>query len=440
MSAASRRSLAARASGVRRARPPQRASARPRVPEARPPRGSSPVLVDQQPIVEVPERGIDLVLLAATLVLVCIGTVEIFSSSAVYALNKHGDSTYFLQRQLVWLSLGLAAMAAGATMNYRWLRRHTYKLLLVALALLASVPFFGARINGAARWFAIGPLTFQPVEIAKLALISYLAYSLARKADRVKAFTIGFVPHLVVCAAMMGLLLLQPDLGSAIILGATTLTLLFVAGAKVSYIALSVLAAAPAVYYAIVGTPWRLKRFMAYFNPEAYADGVAYQVVQSLIAVGSGGATGVGLGRGRQHLGYMPEMHSDFILSGIGEELGFAGICAVLVLFAVVLWRGVRAALGARDVYGAYLAFGITVTFAFQALVNAGVVLGVLPAKGLTLPLVSYGGSSLVTSMFLIGLVLNVSRRAPPPPARRRVVINRVGARRRRARVAIARA
>jgi cell division protein FtsW len=399
----------------------------------------NPVIAEQQPIVEVPERGVDLVLFTAVLGLITMGTIEVFSASAVYAMQKTGDSTFFLERQLIWLVLGFGAMWAGAAMNYRWLRRHTYKLLLISLVLLAAVPFLGANINAARRWFVFGPLSFQPVEVAKLALISYLAYSLAKKADKVKTFTVGFVPHLVVCAVMMVLLLMQPDLGSSLILGAMTLTLLFVAGAKVSYLMFAVLAAAPVVYQMIVGTPWRLKRFMAFFNPEAYADGVAYQIMQSLIAVGSGGVSGVGLGEGRQQLGYMPEMHNDFILASVGEELGFIGVCAVIGLFLVVVWRGVRAALGARDVYGTYLTFGITVTFAYQALINAGVVLGALPAKGLTLPFVSYGGTSLVTSMFLAGLILNVSRRTPPPPERKRAVVNRVGATRRKRRAVVLR-
>jgi len=399
-----------------------------------------PAIAEQQPIVEVPERGIDIVLFAAVIALVTLGTIEVFSASAVYAMQKTGDSAYFLKRQLMWFVLGLGAMAVGTKMNYRWLRDHTYALLLVALTLLVAVPFVGAQINAARRWFIFGPISFQPVEAAKLALISYLAYSLAKKADKVKTFTVGFVPHLVVCALMMVLLLMQPDLGSAIILGASTLTLLFVAGAKISYLMLSVLAAAPVVYTMIIGTPWRLKRFMAYFNPEAYADGVAYQIVQSLIAVGSGGVRGVGLGEGRQQLGYMPEMHNDFILSSVGEELGFVGVCMVLGLFLVIVWRGVRAALGARDVYGTYLTFGITITFAYQALINSGVVLGALPAKGITLPFVSYGGTSLIVSMFLAGLLLNVSRRTPPPPERQRAVVNRIGATRRKRRVVVARA
>jgi cell division protein FtsW len=397
-----------------------------------------PTLRDQIPVIAPGECEIDVVLVAAVLGLVVLGTIEVFSASAVYGMNTSGDSMFFLKRQIAWFGMGLTAMATGATTSYRWLHRFAYPLLLLALLLLGGVLVFGTTINSARRWLIWGPLSFQPVELAKLALVAYLAHSLARKSDRIRTFTVGFVPHLIVCAVMMLLLLLQPDLGSALILGAATLTLLFVAGAKVSYLLLAVLAAAPVVYQLIVGTPWRLKRFMAYFNPEAYAEGVGYQIVQSLIAVGSGGATGVGLGEGRQQLGYMPEMHNDFILSSVGEELGFVGICLVLGLFLVILWRGVRAALHARDTFGAYLAFGLTAMLALQALINAGVVLGALPAKGLTLPFVSYGGSSLISSMFVAGVLLSVARRAPPS-TRPRAVVNRLGAMRRKRRAVIVR-
>jgi len=306
----------------------------------------------------------------------------------------------------------------GARFDYRRLYRLTYPLLLVAVGLLAAVMLM-PKINGARRWILLGPLSFQPVEIAKLALITYLAYSLQKKADKVKSFTVGFVPHLVVCVLMMGLLLVQPDLGSSIILGTTTLLMLFVAGARISYIVMAILAALPVAYQLIIGTPWRLRRFMAYFNPEAFSDREAYQMVQAHVSMGSGGFTGLGLGNSKQSLGYMPEGHNDFILAPIGEELGFIGVAIVLALFAILVWRGVRAALGARDTFGGYLAFGITSMFGSQALLNVGVVLGVVPNKGITLPLVSYGGTSLIITMFLVGLVLNVGRRAPPPVARR---------------------
>lgn len=398
-----------------------------------------PTLTEQAPVIEKPGRPIDLLLLAAVLALVVLGTIEVYSSSAVYALKKSGDAAYFLKRQLIWVTLGMGALWVGACTDHRWLRRRTYSLLGVALFALVAVLLIGATINAARRWFVFGPISFQPVELAKLSLVVYLAYSLSRKGDRIERFAVGFVPHLLVCGFMMALLLKQPDLGSSIILAATTMTLLFVAGTRTSYIALAVLAAAPVAYHFVVGTPWRMKRFLAYFNPEAFSDGVAYQIVQAHIAVGSGGSTGLGLGDGLQQLGYMPEGHSDFIAAAIGEELGFAGIVLVIGLFGIVLWRGARAARVAREPFGAYLAFGITIGFVFQALVNFGVVLGLLPAKGITLPFLSYGGSSLVMSMYFAGILLNVGRAAAPSPVRRRrEVVNLIGARRRRRRAVVA--
>jgi cell division protein FtsW len=386
-------------------------------------------LARQEPAAALPERSYDLVLLGVVLALLAIGTIAIYASTAAAAHQRHGDPSFFLTRQVIFLVLGGFALWFGARFDYRRLYRLTYPLLVVALVLLAATQAMPA-INGARRWILVGPLQFQPVEIAKLALVTYLAYSLRRKADRVKSFTVGFVPHLVVCSVMMALLLAQPDLGSSVILGATTLMMLFVAGARVSYIVLAVLAAAPVAYHLVVGTSWRMQRFLAYFNPEAFSSQEAYQFLQARLAMGSGGVTGVGLGESRQSLGYLPEAHNDFILAPIGEELGFVGVAAVLALFVLLLWRGVRAALGARDVFGGYLAFGITCMFALQALLNTGVVLGVVPNKGINLPLVSYGGTSLVATMFLVGLLLNVGRRplfgrpgaapSPQPAARRR--------------------
>jgi cell division protein FtsW len=360
-------------------------------------------------------RGIDLLLLCAVLGLVAIGSVEVYSASAVYALQQFGSSTYFLVHQGIYLALGLVAMLVAAEIDYRHYQRFTYILLAGSVGLLGAVLVLGVRINEARRWFHVGPLSFQPVEVAKLALVVYLACSLARKQERVKTFTIGFMPHLAVCGVMMGLLLKQPDLGSSIILGATTLALLFVAGAKLSYILLAVMAAVPVAYHSIVATEWRLRRLLAYLDPWQFRQDTGYQITESLISIGSGGLTGVGLGDGKQKLFYLPEAHSDFILSSIGEELGFVGVAAVLSLYLVLLWRGVRAALGARDAFGTYLATGLTTMFALQALVNTGVVLGALPAKGLTLPFVSYGGTSLIVSMFFAGIILNVSKGEPAP-------------------------
>ncbi len=374
------------------------------------------VVAIQHPSVTLPERPYDLVLLAAVLGLLGIGTIEIYSATAAESLTRFHDGAFFLERQLLFVAVGGLAMWLGARMDYRVLRRYTYPLLMLAILLLGAALATHAK-NGAKRWIPLGPLTFQPVEIAKLALVTYLAYSLGRKADRVKTFTIGFVPHLVVCGMMMVLLLKQPDLGSSVVLGATTLGMLFMAGARVSYISLALLASAPVAYHMVVGTPWRMQRFLAYFNPDAFASGEAYQFLQARLAMGSGGLDGAGLGNGHQALGYMPEAHNDFILAPIGEELGFIGVAAVLVLFGLLVWRGIRAALGARDVFGGYLAFGITLLFGVQLLFNVGVVLGVVPNKGITLPLVSYGGSSLVITMFLVGLLFNVGRRPEHPAA-----------------------
>jgi len=388
----------------------------------------------QQPGATLPERPYDLLLVGVVLGLLGLGTVEIYSATAADSLTHFGDSAHYLERQLGYVAVGGLAMWFGARLDYRRLRDLSYPLLFGALVLLAAALAMHPK-NGAKRWIPLGPLTFQPVEIAKLALVTYLACSLGRKADRVKTFTIGFVPHLVVCGMMMALLLKQPDLGSSVVLGATTLGMLFMAGARVSYIALAVLGAAPVAYHLVVGTPWRMQRFLAYFNPEAFGTKEGYQFVQARLAIGSGGLTGHGLGGGLQALGYMPEAHNDFILAPIGEELGWIGIAIVLALFVMLVWRGVRAALGARDVFGGYLAFGITLLFGVQALFNVGVVLGVVPNKGITLPLVSYGGSSLVITLFLVGLLLNVGRR----PERRtaRSLVQRESVRKRKMRVRV---
>ncbi len=395
------------------------------------------VVAVQHPSATLPERPYDLWLLAAVLSLLGIGTIEIYASTAADGLTRLGNAAHYLERQALFLALGGVAMWFASRLDYRGLRKWVYPLLLLALLLLLATLATPAR-NGAKRWLPLGPLTFQPVEIAKLALVTYLAYSLGRKADRVKAFTVGFVPHLVVCGMMMVLLLAQPDLGSSIVLGLTTLGMLFMAGTRISYILLAMLGAAPVAYHLVVGTPWRMQRFLAYFNPEAYASGEAYQYLQARLAMGSGGLTGAGLGGGHQTLGYMPEAHNDFILAPIGEEMGYLGVAFVLLMFGLLVWRGIRAALGARDVFGGYLAFGITLLFGVQVLFNVSVVLGVVPNKGITLPLVSYGGSSLVVTMFLVGLVLNVGRRVERKASAESLASGReTAARRKRVRVRV---
>ncbi len=363
------------------------------------------------------EVGTDSVLVGAVLVLMAFGLVMVFSSGAVFAARKYGDAAYFLKRELVYAVLGLCAMTFALRTDYSVYRRFAYPLLGVSIVALAAVLKIGSRAGGAIRWFRLGPLSFQPGELAKLALCIYLASLLARKTEKVRVFSVGFLPPLLVTGLMMALLLKQPDLGTAAIFGAVALGLLFVAGTRTSYLIIAVLVAAPAGWKFIVSTPFRMRRMLAFLDPWAFRRDVGYQITESLISVGSGGLTGLGLGDGRQKLFFLPEAHTDFILSIIGEELGLAGVLCVVAGFTVLVWRGLRAAFRARDLFGCYLAFGITAMFGLQALVNMGVVLGSLPTKGLPLPFISYGGTSLVVSLFMAGVLGNISARRPEPGA-----------------------
>jgi cell division protein FtsW len=384
--------------------------------EGAPPTVKAPI---DEPMPEVPRYEHDIVLFASVLALVGFGIVMVYSASAVYATQKFGSATYFLRRDLLWSAIGLTAMGIGMRVDFGAYRRWSYLMLIASIGMLAAVLLVGARINGARRWFHFAGVSFQPAELAKLALVIYLAYSLAKKAEKVRSFTVGFVPHMIVCGLMMALLLKQPDLGTAVILGMATLILLFVAGAKISYIFIAFLAAAPIMYQAIVGTPWRLRRMLAFIDPWQYRYDVGYQITESLISIGSGGVRGLGLGDGKQKLFFLPEAHTDYVMAIVGEELGLIGIVGIATMFGILVWRGARAALRARDAFGCYLAFGITAMFGLQALVNLGVVLGALPTKGLPLPFVSFGGSTLVVDLFAMGILLNISRGAPEPAGAR---------------------
>jgi cell division protein FtsW len=344
------------------------------------------------------------------------GVVMVFSAGAAFAAKTYGDWTYFLKREAVYSGAGLLAFVVGMRLDYSVYRRLAYPLLFLSMVMLAVVLKVGPAINGAVRWFRWGALSFQPSELAKFALVLYLAVLLARKAEKVKDFSMGFLPPLVMTGIFLLLLLKQPDLGTAVIIGVTALGLLFVAGTRSSYILLSVLVAAPIGWKVfIAGEPWRMRRFLAFLYPWQFRRDTGYQLYESLISVGSGGLWGQGLGQGHQKLFFLPEAHTDFILAIIGEELGLVGVLAVLLAFTVLVWRGLRAAARARDAFGCYLAFGVTLLFGLQALVNMGVVLGLLPTKGLPLPFVSYGGTALVMSLFMAGVLANISARNPEP-------------------------
>jgi len=363
----------------------------------------------------------DLTLFGVALILSAFGLVMVYSASAVYAMGRFGSDTHFALRQLVYLGVGLVAMLGALHMDYRMLARWSRPLLIAAVVLLivVLVPGIGVRVGGAQRWFRFGPLSLQPSEVAKLALMLYMATILADKDRQLKALGTGFVAPLLVVGLVTGLTLLQPDLGTAVLLGLSALLLMFVAGTRLIYLMGAGLIAAPLAWFAVVGTPWRMQRLLAFFDPEGHKEGAGYQVYEALLTLGSGGFSGVGLGEGQQKLFYLPEAHTDFILPVIGQELGFIGVSAVIVLFALLLWRGTLAALRAPDRFGRYLATGITGVLGFQACMNMAVVVGVMPTKGITLPFVSYGGTSLVTSLFMVGMLLSISRGHRPVVARR---------------------
>jgi cell division protein FtsW len=360
----------------------------------------------------VPAAAPDLLLLWAILGLTSLGLVMVYSASAVMAKANTGDAFFYLKRQAVAAALGLGALLLALRMGYRRLAPLAYPLLVLGLITLAVVliPGVGTSAGGARRWIRVPGASLQPAEVAKLAFVIYLAYSLSKKREKVRVFSIGFLPHCMVALFMIALVMLEPDFGSAVAIALLLFAMLFAAGARISWLIGSLLAAVPFATLAISRSPYRMKRILAFLDPWAHRHDIGYQIAESLMSIGSGGLFGVGLGDGRQKLFFLPEAHTDFIFAMIGEELGLCGSVLVIGLYAVVVWRGVRAARNAADAFGAYLALGLTCLIGFGACVNLGVAMGTLPTKGLTLPLISYGGTSLVVSLFSAGVLLSISQ------------------------------
>jgi len=350
-------------------------------------------------------------LLAPVLLLTTLGLVMVYSASAVTAEARVHDQFYFLKRQLVAAGIGLGLLLLFLQIGYRRLEPFAVPLLLAVLAglVLVLVPGIGRVAGGARRWIDLGPVSFQPAEAAKVALVLYLARSLARKKERMRIFSIGFLPHVLVTGVLVGLVLLEKDLGSAVILFLLLFVMLFAGGARVSYLLGAVLVAVPVGWKLVAGTPYRMQRITAFLDPWRHRDGVGFQIVESLIGIGNGGWTGQGLGEGKGKLFYLPAAHTDFIAAVVAEETGLVGTSLVVLLFALLVWRGMRAAWQAPDAFGCYLALGLTTLLGSQALLNLAVVFGLLPTKGLTLPFVSYGGSSLMTVLAAGGMLLSVS-------------------------------
>jgi cell division protein FtsW len=356
----------------------------------------------------------DKLLFTSTLVLVCASLVMVYSASAVIGLEQYGQRpTYFLFKQATFALLGLALMPLLMRVDYRRYRQPAViwtALAMVGFALVAVL--FGPRINGARRWFAVAGTGVQPSEFAKIAIIFFVAAILERRMERIDDLKYALVPVAVVLGAMVGLIMLQPDLGTALAIIVIVSVMIFAAGINYRYLIGLLLVSLPAAYIVLMSADYRKRRMMAFLNPWDDPLGDGFQVIQSLIAVGTGGMFGRGLMSGVQKLFYLPYPHTDFIYAVVGEELGLAGATVVLACFCVIAWRGLRTAMRAPDRFGAFLALGLTAMIVVQAFFNISVVLGLLPTKGIPLPFVSFGGSSLLMSMIGMGILLNVSQHA----------------------------
>ena len=355
--------------------------------------------------------AIDPLLLAAVLALVALGLVMVFSASSVAAQSTRGDAGYFLKRQLAGAGIGLGALIGAVSFGYRRLWHFVPVILvgsLIALALVL-VPGIGQIAGGARRWLRFAGFSFQPAEVAKFALALCLARALATKREKVRIFTVGFLPPVLITGLVMIFVIAEPDFGTCLVLACLLCAMLFVAGTKLSYLVGVAIVGTPIAYRLIVSSPYRMRRILGFLDPWSDRTGVGYQLAESLVGLGSGGVTGLGLGDSRQKLFFLPGAHTDFIFAIVGEELGLLGVGLVIGLFGIILWRGFRAALRASEPWGAHLAVALTTLIGLQALVNMGVALGLLPTKGLTLPFVSYGGSSLVIMMTAAGLLLSIS-------------------------------
>lgn len=352
----------------------------------------------------------DVKLLFPVLFLVGIGIVMVYSASSALALKKFSNDYFFLKKQAFFALTGIIALVACRHFPYKYFRSLTYPFLILAILFLVAIKLFGLGYSagGSMRWLRIGSLTFQPSEFARFALIIYLAYSMDKKKENIKDFSVGFLPHLLVLGIFTALILMQPDFGSVVIVGLITWLMLFIGGARISHLLLSLVFIMPAAYIFMISAEYRIKRIISFLDPWQYPTDEGYQIIHSLMAFGTGGIWGTGIGKGYQKLFYLPEPHTDFIFSVIGEELGLIGVFFILALYALIFWRGINIARNAEDTFGAFIAAGLTTAIVLQVCVNMGVTLGLLPTKGLALPFLSYGGTSLLINMASIGILLNI--------------------------------
>ncbi|HZD50275.1 MAG TPA: putative lipid II flippase FtsW [Silvibacterium sp.] len=355
--------------------------------------------------------GVDKWLFGATLMLVVVGLLMVFSASAVMAKERFGSPYAFVIRQSLWAAIGLTAMVLLMRIDYRRFNKPNVVFPLVAVSVLLLLVAFLMRDSHAThRWIRFGPLSFQPSEIAKPALVLFLAWFLQNRMQSIEDFRGTILPAALPSLIFIALILKEPDLGTALVCAGVTALMLYLAGMNMRYLGLAALASAPVLYFMLFRVKWRRDRILAFLNPESDPLGKGFHIIQSLIAVGTGGITGAGFMDGRQKLFYLPEPHTDYIFANIAEELGLIGAIAIVGLFVVLGYRGMRAAILSKDPFARFLAFGITATLLIQAFFNISVVLALVPTKGITLPFVSYGGTSLFIMLASIGVLLSITR------------------------------
>jgi cell division protein FtsW len=357
--------------------------------------------------------SVDRWLFTVTLLLIFVGLVMVFSASAVMAKERYGSGYFFLLRQLGWATAGLLVMVLAMKIDYKRYKHPAVVLSLLGLTTLTLIAvFFLDRAHNTHRWMHWGPFSFQPSEMAKPALILFLAFFLENRTKAMKDWRNTVLPAVVPTLIFIALIVFQPDLGTAIACAAITVCVLFVAGLEMRYLGYALLASLLPLYFLIFHVAYRRARIMAFLDPYSDPQGRGFHIIQSLIAVSTGGISGVGLMEGKQKLFYLPEPHTDFIFAVTAEELGLVGSLVMVLLFAIFLWRGIRTALRTQDMFGRLLAVGITSMIVVQAFINMSVVLGLLPTKGIPLPFVSYGGSSLFFALVSVGVLLNISKQA----------------------------
>jgi cell division protein FtsW len=340
-----------------------------------------------------------------------LGLIMVYSASFVFAHERLGDGYYFLRRQGLYALLGIALMAAAAKFPYQYLKPLAWPIAVLSYftLLVVLVPGVGIRSGGAQRWLPLGFAQVEPSEFAKLAVVVFLAYRLWKLGDEVSDFRKGFLPNLLTVAAFAGVIIKQPDLGTCVTIGLIALVMLFLSGTNLKYLAGTALAAAPVLAFAIMSADYRVRRLWSFWEPWSDPLGCGFQIIHSLLAIGSGGVTGQGLGGGYQKLFYLPQSHTDFIFSVLAEEMGLVGVCLVVGLFTAFVVRGLWLSSRVGDPFGQLLAQGLTVLVGLQAGINIAVVMALVPTKGLTLPFMSYGGSSLIMNMTAVGVLLNVA-------------------------------